>query len=109
MSIQIIVAQAGPLPITTTFSAPSDAPAHLEVNGSIWSQSTNVLLGIVIELDGNVIGKAQIFSNGNATHRAVIPAFIKVQFKQGQHTLKLSADSNTISDFNDRYSVVLHY
>ena len=109
MAIQVIVSQAGPLPITTTFAAPGDMPMYLVVNGSVWTQSVNTLIGIIVELDGKVVGKAQIWSNGNATHRAVVPAYIKVQLKQGQHTLKLSADTNTISDLNDRYTAVLQY
>lgn len=109
MSIQVIVAQAGPLPITTTFAAPGDAPMYLEVNGSVWTQSVNQLIGIVVELDGKVVGKAQIWSNGNATHRAVVPAYIKVKLTQGKHTLTLSADSHTVSDLNDRYTAVLQY
>jgi hypothetical protein len=109
MSIQVIVAQAGPLPITTAFNAPGDEPMYLEVNGSVWTQTTGVLIGIVVALDGKVVGKAQIWSNGNATHRAVVPAYIQVQLSQGQHTLTLSADSNTVSDYNDRYAAVLHY
>jgi hypothetical protein len=109
MSIQVIVSQVGPLPITTTFAAPGDAPMYLEVNGSVWTQLPDVLIGIVVALDGNVVGKAQIWSNGNATHRAVVPAYIKVQLSQGQHTLTLSADSNTVSDYNDSYTAVLQY
>lgn len=109
MSIQVILAQAGPLPITTAFNAPGDETMYLEVNGSVWTQTTGVLIGIVVALDGNVVGKAQIWSNGNATHRAVVPAYIQVQLSQGQHTLTLSADSNTVSDYNDRYAAVLQY
>ncbi|MDT4955968.1 MAG: hypothetical protein QOJ02_4106 [Acidobacteriota bacterium] len=109
MSVQVIVAQVGPLPITTPFAAPGDAPMYLEVNGSVWTQSVDKLIGIVVALDGKVVGKAQIWSNGTATHRAVVPAYIKVQLTQGQHTLTLSADSNTISDLNDRYTAVLHF
>jgi len=109
MAIQVIVAQAGPLPISASFTAPGDEPMYLEVNGSVWSQSTNELLGIVVALDGNVIGDAQIFSNGNTTHRAVVPAYIQVQLSEGQHTLTLSAANNTVSDFNDRFAAVLHY
>ena len=109
MAIQVILTQAGPLPITTSFSAPGDEPMCLEVNGSVWSQSANELLGIVVALDGNVIGEAQIFSNGNATHRAVVPAYIQVQLSEGQHTLTLSAANNTVSDYNDLFAAVLHY
>jgi hypothetical protein len=109
MAIQVIISQAGPLPITANFTAPGDEPMYLEVNGSVWSQSPNVMLGIVVELDGNVVGKAQIFSNGTATHRAVVPAYIEVTLTEGSHTLTLSADSNTVSDYNDLYAAVLHY
>jgi hypothetical protein len=109
MSIQVIIAQAGPLPITATFNAPGDQPMYLEVNGSVWTQSTNQMIGIVVALDGNVVGKAHIFSNANATHRTVVPVYIPVQLTQGQHKLTLSADSNTVSDYNDLYTALLHY
>jgi hypothetical protein len=109
MSIQVIVNQVGPLPITATFNAPGDEPMYLEVNGSVWTQSTNTLIGIVVALDGNVIGRAHIFSNGPATHRAVVPAYIQVQLTQGPHKLTLSTDSNTVSDYNDLYAAVLHF
>jgi hypothetical protein len=109
MSIQVILAQVGPLPITATFNAPGDMPMFLEVNGSVWTQSANVLTGIVVKLDGNVVGKAQIFSNANATHRAVVPVYIPVELTQGQHTLTLSADANTVSDYNDLYTAVLSF
>ncbi|HYY96606.1 MAG TPA: hypothetical protein VE713_19025 [Pyrinomonadaceae bacterium] len=110
MAIQILVQQAGPLPIKTTFQAPSDAPIYLEVNGSVWSQSANVVIGIGVNLDDQEVGHARIFSNGTATHRAVVPAFIPIKIKQGQHTLSLFPDTTqTISDFNDFYTVVIHY
>ncbi len=109
MSIQVIVAQVGPLPITATFNAPGDMPMYLEVNGSVWTQSANVLTGIVVKLDGNVVGKAQIFSNASATHRAVVPVYIPVKLTQGQHTLTLSADAYTVSDYNDLYTAVLSF
>ncbi|MFN0141513.1 MAG: hypothetical protein ACKVQW_15685 [Pyrinomonadaceae bacterium] len=51
----------------------------------------------------------QLFSNGTATHRAMVPAYIEVQLGEGQHTLTLSAISGTISDLNDLYTAVLHY
>ena len=109
MPIQVIVTQAGPLPITVSFSAPGDEPMYLEVNGSVWSQSVNEMLGIVVAVDGNELGEAQIFSNGNTTHRAVVPAYIQVQLSEGQHSLTLAAADNTVSDSNDFYTAVLHF
>jgi hypothetical protein len=110
MAIQVILQQAGPLPIRATFKALGDEPMYLEVNGSVWSQSVNVLIGIAISLDGKKVGDARIYSNGNATHRTVVPAYIPIQLSMGQHTITLSPDTaQTVSDFNDFYTVVIHY
>ena len=110
MSVQVIIQQAGPLPIKATFQALGDFPMYLEVNGSVWSQSVNVVIGIGVDLDGQNVGHAKIFSNGNATHRAVVPAYIPVKLSQGPHTITLSAaTTQTLSDLNDFYTVVIHY
>jgi hypothetical protein len=83
---------------------------YLEVNGSVWSQAGNQMIGISVQLDGQPIGTAQIFSNGPSTHRAVVPAYIEVQLKEGPHTLVLAqANGNTVSDTNDFYTAVLHF
>ena len=110
MALQLIINQAGPLPITQNFSAPGDEPMYLEVNGSVWSQTLNTLIGIEISLDGQNIGAAQVFSNGSATHRPVVPAYLLIQLSEGQHSLTLSASTpTTVSDSNDFYTAVLHY
>jgi hypothetical protein len=111
MSIQIIINnQSGPLPISATFNAPSDAPIVLEVTGSVWSEYAGLMVGIGIDLDGNQIGTAQIFANPATTHMAVVPAYITIQLSQGQHTINLFRISGeTESDSNDLYNAVLHY
>ncbi|MBK8814327.1 MAG: hypothetical protein IPN42_01895 [Methylococcaceae bacterium] len=110
MAIQVIINQAGPLPIKATFNAISDSPLFLEVNGSIWSGAANNLIGIQVDLDGQGVGAAQIFNNGSTTHRAVVPAYIPIQLTQGQHTLVLSQMTGTTnSDQNDFYTAVIHY
>lgn len=110
MAIQVIISQVGPLPITATFNAPGDEPMYLEVNGSVWSPDADQMIGIGIELDGQPVGAAQIFSNGSTTHRAVVPAYIPIQLSEGQHTLSLSLNSGaTVSDINDFYTAVIHY
>lgn len=109
MAVQVIINQAGPLPITVTFESPGDEPMYLEVNGSVWTQNVNAMIGITIELDGQNVGTAQIYSNGNATHRAVVPAYIEITLSEGPHTLTLSASpSATVSDSNDFYTAVIH-
>jgi len=69
------------------------------------------MIGIQVHLDNSIVGFAQIFSNGSTTHRAVVPAYIPVQLKQGQHTLALKPvqGSTTTSDFNDFFIAVLHF
>ena len=111
MPVQVLLSQVGPLPITVNFNALSDAPVYLEVNGSVWTQTANNMIGIQVGIDGSVVGKAQIFSNTASTHRAVVPVYVPLQLKFGQHSLTLSAmpGSTTVSDFNDLYTAVLHY
>ena len=111
MAIQPILAQVGPLPLSAGFNALSDSPAYVEVQGSVWTTTANQMIGIDVALDGNKIGTAQIFSNTASTHRAVVGVYIPVKLTQGQHKLTLSAKSGstTTSDFNDYYTVVIHY
>jgi hypothetical protein len=110
MGVQVLLSQKGPLPITVNFNAVGDSPMYLEVNGSVWTQSANNMIGIQIALDGNVLGTANIFSNAAATHRAVVPAYLPIKLQQGQHTLTLSAAAGTtVSDFNDFFTAVIHY
>jgi hypothetical protein len=111
MPIQIIVSQQGALPITVNFKALSDAPVTLEVQGSVWTQSANSMIGIQVAIDNAAVGKAQIFSNTQATHRAVVPAYIPLQLAFGQHSITLSTipGSTTVSDQNDFFTAVLHY
>ena len=110
MAIQVIVSQKGPLPIQANFQAIGDQPMYIEVNGSVWTQQANVMIGIEVDLDGKKVGTAYIWSNGTATHRAVVPAYIPVKLKQGQHTLTLKVGtSQTVSDFNDYYTAVISY
>lgn len=109
MAVQLILQQAGPLPITTTFNAVSDAEMYLEVNGSVWATYENVIAGIEIWLDGKPLTRALIFSNAPATHRTVVPAYIPVTLAPGPHTLKLATSTSGVSDSNDFYTAVLHY
>lgn len=109
MAVQMIINQKGPLPITAQFNSIGDSPMFLEVNGSVWATAANVMCGINIAIDGQSVGAAQIFSNGQSTHRACVPAYIQIQLAQGPHKLTLSAAANTVSDYNDYYTAVIHY
>ena len=111
MAVQVILNQKkGPLPLTVSFNALSDGPSCLVVYGSVWTQTAGQTIGIEVSLDGKPIGSASIFSNLQATHRAVVPTFIPLQLKFGPHQLFLGAATPvTISDINDYFTVVLEY
>jgi hypothetical protein len=111
MSVQVILSQKGPLPISVGFNAPGDMTVYLEVNGSVWTQTANSMTGIQVQLDGQNLGQANIYSNTASTHRAVVPAYFKIALKYGtQHKLVLSnAAGTTTSDLNDFFTAVLHY
>ena len=109
MPVQVILQKQGALPMTVNFNALSDAPVTLEVNGSVWTQTANQMIGIQVAIDGATVGKAQVFSNTASTHRPVVPVYIPLQLKFGQHSITLSALSGTVSDVNDFYAAVLHY
>jgi hypothetical protein len=110
VALQIIANQhKGPLPITVSFNAPSDAASNLIVSGSVWTQTANVTIGIQVSLDNKPIGSAAIFSNAVATHRAVVPTYIPLKLTFGSHQVTLSALPNTISDANDFFDIVLEY
>ena len=105
MAIQVIISQAGPLPITVSFKAPGDEPMYLEINGSVWAPAANQMIGISATLNGKVLGQAQVFSNVAYSHRAVVPAYFDLRFDDGPQSLTLSvANSNTTSDYNDFYT-----
>jgi hypothetical protein len=111
MSIMSIFNQAkGPLPLSASFTAPTDGPACIILSGSVWSQTANQMVGVELELDGTVIGSASIFSNLNATHRAVVPSYIPVKLTFGTHKISLIPSTpSTTSDSNDLFDLVLIY
>ena len=110
MAIQIIANQhKGPLPVTVSFTPPSDGPSCLIVSGSVWTQTANQMIGIQVSLDNKAIGSASIYSNAPTTHRALVPTYIPLKLTFGDHQVTLSAISGTISDVNDLFDIVLEY
>jgi hypothetical protein len=108
--LSILNGAPGPLPISATFNAPSDAPSCFALSGSVWSLTANQMIGFSLQLDGVTIGSAAIFSNTSSTHRAVVPSYIPVTLTFGPHKLTLiPLNSYTTSDQNDLFNVVLLY
>jgi hypothetical protein len=113
--IQQVIAQAGPLPINATATISTDGPTMVTIAGSVWTTQTNSMIGVQLAIDGQVVAKAQIYSNGPDTHRAVVPVTISYTFPMGPrgpepHEFTLFAlTEQTTSDFNDFFSVSVLY
>jgi hypothetical protein len=111
MSVQVLIGQPGPLPITVTAEIVSDAPVALTLAGSVWSNVPNAVIGITLFIDGrpSMIG-ASIFANPASTHMAVVPVTVPYTFTIGKHSFQLQPlSSNTMSDANDPYHVTVEY
>ena len=109
MTLFPVISQAGPLPITSApFKAPVDGPVVFVVTGSAYSNTANVPISFTVLLDNNVIGTAQVFSNGSQTHRVLPPLFIPVALTDGSHTCAIMA-SPTATDYNDHFTVQILY
>ncbi len=108
--LSILNQKVGPLPIKVSFNSPTDGPATIYVAGSVWAPNAGQTIGISVNLDGQVIGSSQIFSNGPTTHRATVPTFIPVTLTLGSHTLTISNENaSTTSDLNDFFEAMLLY
>ena len=82
-------------------------PLLVKVGVSCWSQSANVPLSVGIQIDGTSHGFAQIFANPSGTHMATVTNDLVVTgVPAGSHNLTLIGESNTITDQNDRVSVI---
>lgn len=109
-----VVNQQGPLPIKVNMAPEITGPATLVVAGSVWSGTANQMIGIVVEVDGTIVGKATIFSNGASTHRAVVPIHIPIsldkEWTSGPPSYELTLaplNAATVSDVNDNFNVSL--
>ena len=111
---QILINQAGPLPLAATIQTGSSGPSTLFVSGSVWSQQENTQIGIAVSMDGKQVGEAVIFSNGTTEHRAVVPVFINIDLDKDwpseteppSYTFELSAlNGDTLSDLNDWFQL----
>lgn len=79
----------------------------LKVGVSCWSQTQNVPLIVGIQIDGTSVGFCRIYANPTQVHMATITNDLVVTgIPAGSHTLTLIGEANTITDQNDRVSVL---
>ena len=108
MSALIIAANVtGPLPVSVTFQAPLDGPATFLFSGTAWTTNVNVLIGVQVLLDGNVIGTAKMFSNAASEHRTLPTQVMNANLEQGVHKITFQALVGTVTDANDFFSLSL--
>lgn len=121
MPAENIINQAGPLPIQKEISPEYVGSATLVVAGSVWTQTTDAMIGFKVLFEGQEVGVAEIWSNGPATHRAVVPQHIPISLTKAwksngvdqppapaAYSVELQPmNGDTTSDYNDRFTVML--
>ena len=115
---QVIINQAGGLPISAEVMTGSVGPATLIVSGSAWSPDSNKLIGVDVLLDGTSVGQAVIYSNEPSEHRALVTMHLPIELDKPftgdppteppTYTVELAAlNADTNADQNDWFQVVL--
>lgn len=111
---QILISQAGPLPLEASLMTGSAGPATLFVSGSVWTEEASGDIGVAVMMDGNKVGEATIWSNSPSEHRAVVPVFVNVSFDKEwpsetqppTYEFELvPLNAQTVSDVNDRFQL----
>lgn len=111
MAALVIIDTAGPFPKSATFQSPLEGPATFVLTATARTESSPLLTGVSLSLDGNVIGKAMCWANQNNNHIAMRSTFIPVErLSYAEHKIELTnAFSGTITDVNDYFQVTLLY
>jgi hypothetical protein len=110
----VILQASGPLPVTASFTPPTDSPSMLMVSGTVWTTSANGFNGVNVAVNGVQIGTVGLFINPTDTHMAMpatlLPIDLSSATPNSPMTITLSAaTSTTTSDVNDFYQVSLFY
>ena len=108
MDFQNVINANGPLPVSNEFTAESDAQMVLFVSGSAWTQEAGNWIGIDVQVDGQSIGMASVYTNEATSHRALIPILLPVTVSGGSHTITFNPlNGYTIADENDYFNATL--
>ncbi len=103
--VQTVLASAGPLPVSTSFTNDSDDPLFFYVAGSAWSPAPG-MLSVQLLIDGRVVDTISVFANEANSHKTLVAKIIEVPaLSLGSHTISLQTTGNTIADQNDFFSV----
>lgn len=107
---QVIINQAGPLPISAPVSWPSDRTVLVSVSGSAFTQQPGTTLAVTLSIHSTTIGTLRMFANPAGTHLVIPAGFFTVNGEFGETSIVLSAaNGTTLTDKNDLFTVVLIY
>lgn len=102
---QVLTNKTGPLTTQGTFTSQGGI-LYMTVSGSAWSPTINTKVSVVVSVDGEQVGTAQVFTNEAASHKALIPLSLQLpQLAAGTHTVSLAAGPGTNADGNDFFDV----
>ncbi|HEU0051530.1 MAG TPA: hypothetical protein VFQ39_00090 [Longimicrobium sp.] len=105
---QVLVHQAGPLPIKATVPWPTSNPVLLAVSGSAWTQKPNTMLAVTVTIHAQTVATLQLFANQAGTHMAFPTAFSSFTGDFGEQTITITAaNDSTITDQNDVFTIGL--
>src|SRR5207237_4335042 len=108
MDFQNVINANGPLPVSNEFMAESDAQMVLFVAGSAWTQEAGNWIGIDVQVDGQSIGMASVYTNEATLHRALIPILLPVTVSAGSHSITFYLlNGFTLADDYDFLNVTL--
>lgn len=82
-------------------------PLLIAVHASGWSKYDNQLIGAVLYCDGEPIAYPQLYANQSGTHLALVGTDKVYTASPGEHQLALMADSQTVCDNNDVWSLTV--
>lgn len=107
----LYINQPGPLPLTGYFTS-SGGALIIFVSGSGRVQSASGgAVSMTVTLDGSStpLGSCEVTTNLNNSHSAMIPVcfFVAASGQNGQHTITLTANNSTVTDFNDWFNVTI--
>jgi hypothetical protein len=83
-------------------------PLLISVSATAWSQVQDQMIGAVLYLDGEPIATPQLFANQPSNHAGLVGTDVVVlNLAAGGHQLVLLADSQTVCDTNDVWSLTV--
>lgn len=98
----------GPLPLTSSAFSTSGGTLVLSFSGSGFAGAPNTMLGMSVLLDGNFVDQTGLFANNPGMHLAFVSKqWVLTGIAAGSHTVTLTADSGTATDYNDIFNVTV--